>query len=155
MYCIYSVKRRGVYYIFRDSSAAFIRGRCLFEGVYLKYTLFLASMVTNYFNFEKQKRFSARLKCHFFIFLIFTTSMLILLQYIVGKVNENLMSDMLSQHQNWCIQKDTCLVHSKLPTAIEALIAVLFESIIQINAASCCGVYSRAAFINISSKNAA
>ena len=81
--------------------------------------------------------------------------MLILLQYIVGKVNENLMSDMLSQHQNWCIQKDMCLVHSKLPTAIEALSAVLFESIIQINAASCCGVYSIAAFINISSKNAA
>ena len=59
------LKRRGVYYIFRDSSAAFIRWWCLFEGVYLKYTLFLASMVTNYFNFEKQKRFSARLKCHF------------------------------------------------------------------------------------------
>ena len=66
----------------------------------------------------------------FFIFLIFTTSMLILLQYIVGKVNENLMSDMLSQHQNWCIQKDMCLVHSKLPTAIEALIAVCFLSLL-------------------------
>ena len=131
MYCIYSVKRRGVYYIFRDSSAAFIRGRCLFEGVYLKYTLFLASMVTNYFNFEKQKRFSARLKFHFLYLSHFhdehvnTTTI-----HRVGKVNENLMSDMLSQNQNWCIQKDMCLVHSKLPTAIEALFAVSFLSLL-------------------------
>ena len=48
---------RGVCTVFiqlnsRDSSAAFIRGRCLFEGgVYLKYTLFLANMVTDHFNF--------------------------------------------------------------------------------------------------------
>ena len=131
MYCIYSVKRRGVYYIFRDSSAAFIRGRCLFEGVYLKYTLFLASMVTNYFNFEKQKRFRARLKCHFLYLSHFhdehvNTNTI----HRVGKVNENLMSDMLSQNQNWCIQKDMCLVHSKLPTAIEALFAVGFLSLL-------------------------
>ena len=43
-YRIYSIKRRGVYYIFRDSSAAFIRGRPLYEGgVYLKSNLFLAN----------------------------------------------------------------------------------------------------------------
>ena len=30
-YRVYSIKRRGVYYIFRDSSAAFFRGRCLLE----------------------------------------------------------------------------------------------------------------------------
>ena len=88
-------------------------------------------MVTNYFNFEKQKRFSARLKCHFLYLSHFhdehvnTTTI-----HRVGKVNENLMSDILSQHQNWCIQKDMCLVHSKLPTAIEALIAVCFLSLL-------------------------
>ena len=53
----------------------------------------------------------------------------------VNKVNKALMLDMLSRHQNWFIQKDLCLVHSKFPTAIEASIAVC---------------YSRAAFINIS-----
>ena len=30
-YRIYSIKRRRVYYIFRDSSAAFIRGQCLLK----------------------------------------------------------------------------------------------------------------------------
>ena len=53
----------------------------------------------------------------------------------MNKMNKALMSDMLSRHQNWFIQKDLCLVHSKFPTAIEASIAVC---------------YSRAAFINIS-----
>ena len=53
----------------------------------------------------------------------------------VNKVNKALMLDMLSRHQNWFIQKDLCLVHSKFPTAIEASIAMC---------------YSRAAFINIS-----
>ena len=97
------------------------------EGVYLKYTLFLASMATNYFNFEKQKRFSARLKCHFLYLSHFhdehvnTTTI-----HRVGKVNENLMSDMLSQHQNWYIQRNLCLGHSKFPTAIEAVIGFFF-----------------------------
>ena len=53
----------------------------------------------------------------------------------VNKVNKALMSNMLSRHQNWFIQKDLCLVHSKFPTAIDASIAMC---------------YSRAAFINIS-----
>ena len=53
----------------------------------------------------------------------------------VNKVHKALMSDMLSRHRNWFIEKDLCLVHSKFPTAIEASIAVC---------------YSRAAFINIS-----
>ena len=36
-YRIYSIKRRGIYEIFPDSSAAFIRGRRLYEGaVYFK-----------------------------------------------------------------------------------------------------------------------
>ena len=93
MYCIYSVKRRGVYYIFRDSSAAFIRGWRLFK------IHFISCNYGNYFNFEEQKRFSARLKCHFLYLSHFhdehvnTTTI-----RRVGKVNENLMSDMLSQH---------------------------------------------------------
>ena len=97
---------RGVCTVFIQLNAAaftiffVIRVRRLFEGgVYLKYTLFLATMVTNYFNFEEQKRFSARLKCHFLYLSHFhdehvnTTTI-----RRVGKVNENLMSDMLSQH---------------------------------------------------------
>ena len=36
------------------------------------------------------------------------------------------MSDMLSQHQNWYIQRNLCLGHSKFPTAIEAVIAFFF-----------------------------
>ena len=51
-YRVYSIKRRGVYYIF------VIRARHFFEGgVYLKSNLFLAnnSMLTDHFNFKKQK----------------------------------------------------------------------------------------------------
>ena len=33
---------------------------------------------------------------------------------------------MLSRHQNWYIEKKMCLVHSKFPTVIEAMIAVSF-----------------------------
>ena len=97
---------RGVCTVFIQLNAAaftiffVIRVRRLFEGgVYLKYTLFLATMVTNYFNFGEQKRFSAHLKCHFLYLSHFhdehvnTTTI-----RRVGKVNENLMSDMLSQH---------------------------------------------------------
>lgn len=53
MYHIYSIKRHGVYLIFRDSSAAFIRGKRLYEGgVHLKFNLFLVnnSMVTEHFK---------------------------------------------------------------------------------------------------------
>ena len=42
-------------------------------------------------------------------------------------MNKVLMSNMLSRHQNWFIQKDLCLVHSKFPTAIEASIAVCYS----------------------------
>ena len=45
---------------------------------------------------------------------------------VIHNVNEDLMSDMLSQHQNWYIQRNLCLGHSKFPTAIEAVIAFLF-----------------------------
>lgn len=72
---------------------------------------------------------------------------------VIHNVNEDLMSDMLSQHQNWYIQRNLCLGHSKFPTAIEAVITFFFfffQSIILINPASWCGVYSRPAFINIS-----
>ena len=42
----------------------------------------------------------------------------------IQKVNTELMLDILSQHQDWCIQKDLCLVHSKFLIAIESLIVV-------------------------------
>ena len=43
---IYSIECRGVYQIFRDSSAAFIRGRRLYEGgVYLKSNYFFQTIV--------------------------------------------------------------------------------------------------------------
>lgn len=67
MYHIYSIKRHGVYLIFRDSSAAFIRGKRLYEGgVHLKFNLFLVnnSMVTEHLNLKKKTEtcFSACLK---------------------------------------------------------------------------------------------
>ena len=48
----------------------------------------------------------------------------------VIKVNKDLMSGMLSQHHNWYIQKDLCLVHLKFPTVIEALTAVCILSLL-------------------------
>ena len=48
----------------------------------------------------------------------------------IQKVNTELMLDILSQHQDWCIQKDLCLVHSKFLIAIESLIVVWFLSIL-------------------------
>ena len=45
-------------------------------------------------------------------------------------VIKSLMSDMLSQHQNWYIKRNSCLVHSKFPTSIEAMIAVCFLSLL-------------------------
>lgn len=70
MYHIYSIKRHGVYLIFRDSSAAFIRGKRLYEGgVHLKFNLFLVnnSMVTEHLNLKKKTEtcFSACLKSQF------------------------------------------------------------------------------------------
>ena len=51
-YRIYSNRRRGVYFIFRDPAAAFIRGRRLFgDGVYSKITLFSTKYRTRYGNF--------------------------------------------------------------------------------------------------------
>ena len=51
-YRIYSNRRRGVYFIFGDPAAAFIRGRRLFEGgVYSKITLFSTKYRTAYGNF--------------------------------------------------------------------------------------------------------
>ena len=51
-YRIYSNRRRGVYFIFRDPAAAFIRGRRLFGGgVYSKITLFSTKYRTTYGNF--------------------------------------------------------------------------------------------------------
>ena len=48
-YRIYSNRRRGVYVIFHDPAAAFIRGRCLFGGgVYSKTTLFSTKYRTLY-----------------------------------------------------------------------------------------------------------
>ena len=40
------------------------------------------------------------------------------------------MLDLLSQHQNWYIQKDLCLGHSKFSTKTEAMIAVCFLSLL-------------------------
>ena len=48
----------------------------------------------------------------------------------INKVNKDLMSDILPQHQNWYIKKDLCLVHSKFPTVIKAMIAVCFLSLL-------------------------
>ena len=51
-YRIYLNRRRGVYFIFRNPAAAFIRGRRLFEGgVYSKITLFSTKYRTTYANF--------------------------------------------------------------------------------------------------------
>ena len=36
-YCIYSINRHGIYYIFRDSSTTFIRGRRLFKIQFTSY----------------------------------------------------------------------------------------------------------------------
>ena len=133
-FSIYSIESHGVYYIFRDSSAAFIRGRRLYEdGVYLKFNLFLANngMITYYFNFEKQKYvFSAFLKSHF----LFCSQIhnLHVNTTAIHNVNKALMSDMLSWHQNWYIKKKLCLAYSTFPTTIEAmttvrLLTLLFE----------------------------
>ena len=40
------------------------------------------------------------------------------------------MLDMLSQHQNWYIQKDLCLGHLKFSTTTEAMIAVCFLNLL-------------------------
>ena len=79
-------------------------------------------------NFEKQKHiFSASLKQYFFNCSQFhnvhvnTTA--------IHKVNKDLMLDMLSWHQNCYIQKDLCLVHSKFPAVIIAIITVCFFSL--------------------------
>ena len=40
------------------------------------------------------------------------------------------MSDMLPRHQNWYIQKDLCLVHTKFPTVIKVLIVVCFLNLL-------------------------
>ena len=48
----------------------------------------------------------------------------------IQKVNKELMLDILSQHQNWCIPKDLCLVHSKFLIGIESLIVVWFFGIL-------------------------
>ena len=51
-YCIYSNRRHGIYFIFRDPAAAFIRGRRLFGGgVYSNITLFSTKYRTTYGNF--------------------------------------------------------------------------------------------------------
>ena len=100
----------------------------LFQGgVYLKSYLFLAnsSTVTDNFNFKKQK--DVLVLVYKVIFLYRSQISLFACQYYC---NTNLMSDMLSQHQNWYIQKDLYLVHSKFPTAIEALIFVCFLSLL-------------------------
>ena len=100
----------------------------LFQGgIYLKSYLFLAnnSTVTDNFNFKKQK--DVLVLVYKVIFLYCSQISLFACQYYC---NTNLMSDMLSQHQNWYIQKDLYLVHSKFPTAIEALIFVYFLSLL-------------------------
>ena len=101
-FSIYSIESHGIYNIFCDSSAAFIRGRLrgrrLYEdGVYLKSNLFLANngMITYYFNFKKHKYFfSAFLKSHF----LFCSQIhnLHVNATAINKVNKALMSDMLS-----------------------------------------------------------
>ena len=48
----------------------------------------------------------------------------------IHKENKDLMLDMLSQHQNWYIQKELCLIHSKFPIVIEAMITVCFLSLL-------------------------
>ena len=48
----------------------------------------------------------------------------------IHKANKDLMLDMLSQHQNWYIQKDLCLGHSKFSTTTEAMIVVCFLSLL-------------------------
>ena len=62
------------------------------------------------------------------LFRLFSISQFACLYYY--GVNKDLLSDILSRHQNWYIQKDLCLVHSKFPTAIEAMIAVCFTSLV-------------------------
>ena len=152
-FSIYSIESHGVYYIFRDSSAAFIRGRRLYEdGVYLKFNLFLANngMITYYFNFEKQKYvFSAFLKSHF----LFCSQIhnLHVNTIAIHNVNKALMSDMLSWHQNWYIKKK--IVSGLLNISNNDRSndhCAPFDSIIRTNTASCCGIYSPADFINIS-----
>ena len=46
------------------------------------------------------------------------------------KVTKDLMLEMLSGHQNWFIENDLCLAHSKFPTVIQPMIAVCFLSLL-------------------------
>ena len=48
----------------------------------------------------------------------------------IHKVNKDPMSDVLSGHLNWYIQKDLCLVHSKFQISIEAVIAECFLALL-------------------------
>ena len=112
-------------------------------GVYLKSNLFLAnnSMVTDHFHFKNCKHVLVFvLKVIFYMVLNFRICMLILLQFILSrKISElvhskGFVSGSLQIFN--CNQGNDC--------------CVLFESIMGINATWWCGVYSKAAVINIS-----
>ena len=69
-------------------------------------------MVTDHFNFKKTETcFNACLKSSFLYCSQFHN--LHVNTIAIHKVNKDLMSDMLSRHQNWYTQKSLCLFHSK------------------------------------------
>ena len=80
-------------------------------------------MVTDHFTFEKKKCFCVCLKSHFsycsqFHHLHVNT-------IAIYKVNKDRMSDCFLDIRIGSFKR-TCLVYSKFPTAIEAIVAVCF-----------------------------
>ena len=84
-----------------------MQGRCLFK----KTETYFSACLKRYFLYSSQ----------FHNLHVNTTP--------IHKVNKDILN-MLSLHQSWYIQKDLCLVPSKFQTAIEALIAVCFLSLL-------------------------
>ena len=86
--------------------------------------------VADHYNFKKNTEtcFSASLKSHLLYCSQFHNLHVCITA--IHKVNKNFKSGMLSRHQNWYIQKDLCLVRSKFPTAIEAMITMCFLSLL-------------------------
>ena len=93
--------------------------RCLFkDGVYAR-AVFVLKKTETYFSACLKIYFSYGSQFH--NLHVNTTA--------IHKVNKDILNK-LSLHQSWYIRKDLCLVPSKFPTAIEALVTVCFLSLL-------------------------
>ena len=82
-------------------------------------------MITDHFHFRQKTEtcFSACLESHLLYCPQFHNVHVNAIA--IHKVSKDLKSDMVSR-QNWYIGKNSCLIHSKFPSAIEEVIAVRF-----------------------------